>query len=74
MPVDSLQKQVKAIRRYGIGAEIPRGHAGFFHGCPIQASKPRSLNRHGRRRPTIHEFACTESGVRSDFPMTARLF
>jgi len=37
---------VKAIRRYGIGAEIPRGHAGFSHGCPIQASKPRSLNRH----------------------------
>ena len=24
---------------------------------PVQVSKPRPLIRHGRRRPTIHEFA-----------------
>src|SRR5215472_12037582 len=27
------------------------------------AGKPRFLYRHGRRRPTIHEFACGEYGI-----------
>ena len=32
--------------------------AGVGGRCPVQAGEPRSLRRHGRRRPTIHEFAC----------------
>src|SRR5215471_2155651 len=32
------------------------------HGCLVAISKPRSLYRHGRRRPTIHEFLCREWG------------
>jgi hypothetical protein len=37
------------------------------HGCPVQAGKPRSLCRHGRRRPTIHEFACHERRILNPF-------
>ena len=45
-------------------------------GCPVAAGKPRSLCRHGRRRPTIHEFASRELGVSClfvDQPPASRL-
>jgi len=32
------------------------------------AAMPRSLCRHGRRRPTIHEFGCHESAIASIWP------
>src|SRR5215471_13447071 len=32
------------------------------HGCLVAIRKPRSLYRHGRRRPTIHEFANNKHG------------
>jgi putative endonuclease len=38
---------------------------GLSHGCPVTASEPYSLYRHGRRRPTIHEFACAGSIFRA---------
>jgi len=42
--------------------------AGLSHGRPVAAGKPRSLYRHGRRRPTIHEFACPWFDIRLGCP------
>ena len=33
----------------------------------VAASEPRSLSRHGRRRPTIHEFASHKRPIPSQF-------
>ena len=54
----------RRFRGGSLGAAGEKSLRPFRHGrCPDQVSRPRFLNRHGRRRPTIHEFAGRELGL-----------